>query len=78
MVVVVLEFWDGGAAVDFLDFGNCGVFLGCWGEEGGGVGVGVGVDWNLAQSLSLLVATLSASLFPPRLPQLVPSRGKSF
>ena len=47
------------------------------GGRGGG-GVGVGVDWNLAQSLSLLVATLSASLFPPRLPQLVPSRGKSF
>ena len=40
---------------------------------GGGVGVGVGVDWNLAQSLSLLVATLSASLFPPRLSGLVPS-----
>ena len=67
------NFWvvgDGGAAVDFWDFGNC-VFWGLLGVGGGGVGVGV--DWNLAQSLSLLVATLSASLFPPRLSQLVPS-----
>ena len=59
-------FGDGGA--DFWDFGKS-IFLGLWGEGG----VGVGVDWNLAQSLSLLVATLSASLFPPRLSQLVPS-----
>ena len=72
MVVVIFGFL--GMVVLLLIFGILVIvfFWGCWGERGGG-GVGVGVDWNLAQSLSLLVATLSASLFPSRLSRLVPS-----
>ena len=74
MVTLILDFGgggcfevvvDGGAAVGFWVI--MVFFLGCWGEGDGGVDVGV--DWNLAQSL----ATLSASLFPSRLSRLVPS-----
>ena len=71
MVVVILGFL-GMVVLIFGILVNL-FFWGCGGEGGGGVGVGVGVDWNLAQSLSLLVATLSASLFSSRLSRLVPS-----